>query len=143
MAIKYGRAKHVESVTADDCVKHPIWVMAHRSKFHEEGVQPIVNKVNVDREVLRARVPIIAVQIEGTDIYGLACYDHDSHDFSSLALLIGGKWVDAFDKRTRLEFPVTFAVLPQIMGQAGVRFVWKSRKAALQREAARRSVKRG
>jgi hypothetical protein len=133
MAIKYGRAKHQEKVTAADLLKFPIWTMAHNSKFAEEGVRPIVNKTNVDREVHRSRVPIIAVRIEGTEIYGLADYDHENDDLSSVALLLDGKWVDAFNERDRLKFPVTFVVIPEIFGQANVRFVWKTPKGAFKR----------
>ncbi len=133
MPIQYGRAKHMERVTAADCLEHPIWVMAHNSKFHEEGVRPITNKSNVDREVLRSRVPIITVRVEGTEVVGQAYYDEKNDDLSSIALLIKGKWVDAFNQHERLKFPVTFIVVPKLLGQADIRFAWKRPKGAIKR----------
>jgi hypothetical protein len=135
MALKYGRAKHMEAVTPEDCLAHPIWVMAHSSKFGEEGVRPIVNKTHVDREVLRTHCPIITVRLEGTETIGEADYDADSDELTRVALYLDGQWVDAFDHRARLKFPMAFVAVPAILGVSDARFVWKTPKGAIKRIA--------
>jgi hypothetical protein len=133
MAIKYGCAKHMDAVTVEDCLARPIWVMARESKFFEEGIRPVVNKTNVDRELLRARCPIITVRLDGTETVGQADYDGESDELTCVALFLKGKWVDAFDHRAKLRFPLTFVAVPSILGRRDVRFVWKRPKGAIKR----------
>ena len=134
--------KHMEGVTPEDCLAHPVWVMAPSSKFAEEGVRPITNKTNIDREVLRTHCPIMTLRLEGTETVGQADYDGESGELTRVALWLDGEWVDAFDHRARLRFPMTFVAVPAILGEADARFVWKSAKGPIKRATKARAPRR-
>ena len=130
MAIRYGRSKHMDAVTIQDCLKFPIWTLSpDDSKYAEEGRRPITNKIDVDHEVLKETVPIITFRVADSDASGFGFYDHPTGELTTCYLWKDNKWIDV-DLELRPDptviYPLAFIAIPTILGKSNVRFVMEN-----------------
>ena len=134
--IKFGRAKHSSKVTVDDHLKHLIWTSAHDERHDEEWEKPIVSTQEVTREIVDSDliVPIITIQVAGTEIYGTGWYLHRDSSLFAIALWHEGQWKTLDDAKV-VEAGAILVSVPKLLGQEHVRFICNDlRNCRAQRE---------
>ena len=127
MNITFGRAKHMDKITLQDCLRYPIWVSAHDDRHDEESQKPITSTSDVTEDVLQVDRPIITFKVEGQECYGSGHCDHQSGQLYAMALWIGDKWID-LEIVTGLETPIQLIAVPKILGLENVQFTLKDTK---------------
>jgi hypothetical protein len=124
-AVKFGRPKHMEKITLEDCLNNPIWVSAHDERHDEEWLKPVASPSEVTPKVL-AHAPILTFQVKGKEMYGTGYYDHEDGMLFGISLWINGKWEELETKVLRP--PARFVPLPSILGLEKMSFLWTDPK---------------
>jgi hypothetical protein len=135
MSYQTGRAKSLDDITLEDCLKYPIWEWA----LDEEGIlgqdetwqRPIIGS-DVTEEI---NTPTITFSVKGTQLHGSGSYDHTEGTLTGNAIWVNEAWV-ILAKVTGIQIPAVFVALPSIRGISGIEFVCEN----LQSDTAIRNV---
>lgn len=121
--IEFGRAKHFDKITLEDCLKYPVWTSAHDERHDEEYLKPVKNCSEVTKTIISHPliVPIITFKIKETDIYGTGSYLHDLGEIFGISIWCDGQW-NLISNIPELSAPLTFISVPKILGVEDVEF---------------------
>lgn len=123
MALQFGEPQPLDSITADDALRHPVWLYAWEAGVEDKAGDdtwqcPVTSGADVTPEMVE---PVITLHVKGTHLVASACYNADQDQLEGISVWADGAWRSMADAGLRL--PVCLTPVPSIHGQQGGEFV--------------------
>lgn len=122
MSVAFGAIKHIDNITLEEVLAHPIWISAEADQGLEEHWKAVINREDIHDDLLLIDHPILAFRVAGHTWVGVGFYDHDCSLLYGLYIWLEDHWAP-LDLVIDLEMPVILTSIPTIYGQAGVQFI--------------------